>query len=1312
MRAVHLLCVCLLAAVGTMFVYSQTTGSIAGIVVDANRAVIPGANISVTNQAGQVFKAVTTDSGTFRIPALSNGIYTVTVSSSGFKTVVVENVKIDVDMPASVNVALEVGSVNETVTIDSGAEVLQRETATVGSTITGRQIIETPIPSRNAMDLISMLPGTATVGRPRNASVNGLPKGALSITIDGVDVQDNFQRSFEGYLARIVPRIDSIEEVTLSTSNPGSESGRDGAIQIRFVTKRGTNEYKGSLFYQHRNEALNSNYWFVNRDRSLGVDENGKALRQKIRLHQYGANLGGPIPLPRFGDGGGPYFSSGKNRAFVFFNYEQFRLPESLARTRTILTPAAQSGMFSYITGGQTQTVNLYNIAAANNQLATPDPTIASVLARIRVAVATTGSVRPIVNSAGAVSDPNRLLYDFAPAGNVAQKYLTLRFDVNVTKNHSFEFILNRQRSVSEKEFVNGIEERFPGFPSYGQTSNQYSYSSAVRSTLSEKIVNEARYALSTGRLLTTTGISAADFAFQGRYNLNIASAAITTATSANMTGDRNSPVADFTDSVTWISGSNTFNVGGQYKRVKLLRYPLGFVVQQVNFGIDSSDEAFGIFNATTLPGASAAQLTEARALYSTLIGRIIGYGAFAFLTEDGTYNLNARFAQENQQDTFGLWAQDSWKIRPNLTLNYGLRWQPHGAFVMLSRNYTQMSSFDDIYGVSGPGNIFRPGIMTGRIPTVVGMKRGEKGFADDYNNFAPTAGLVWSPEFEKKGLLRNILGGPGKSVFRAGYSLSFVREGTSLIHSIFGLNPGPTLNVSRNLTIGNMTAGTNLRDPNNPNLTAAPFPNVPSYPLTFTFASSLANVFDPKIKTGSVASFSFGYQREIDRNTVVEVRYMGNRGIKLWRQHNINEVNTIENGFAAEFRLAQQNLYSNIAEGRGASFAYFGPGTGTNQLPIILSYFNIAANYDPSNPSRYGSLNFTNSNLVSQLSVNYPQPIAFATFFASDSTRHGRGIANGRPANFFYVNPATGPGGAFIVDNSSESSYDAGVVELRRRLSNGLRVQASYIFSKALSDSFQSNADILANFVHRDFGRKLAKNVAVFDIRHQFKFDATYDLPFGRGERFLSKANRYVNSLVSGWSILPVIRWQSGSPFAFGPVQLVGMTARELQREVRVRKGPNAVTWLPDDIILNTQRAFDISVSGPGGYGNTFGGPPTGRFIASSGYGNCHTRYVGECGINNLVLYGPHFFKFDATLSKKIRLGEKRSLDLRATVLDLLNKPSFRISGWAGDIVPASATGASPTFGQLLSGSAYQDTSTTNDPGGRLIDLMIRINF
>lgn len=1282
---------------------AQTTGSIAGIVIDANRAAIPAANVTITSQAGQVFESVTIANGTFRIPALSNGIYTVSVSSARFKTVVVENVKVDIDMPASVVVMLDAGEIHETVTID-GAEVLQTQTATTGSTITGRQIIETPIPSRNAMGLISMLPGTATVGGPRNASVNGLPKGALSITIDGVDVQDNFHRSFDGYLARVVPRIDSIEEVTLTSSNPGAESIGDGAIQIRFVTRRGTNEYTGSLFYNHRNDALNSNYWYVNRDRNLGVDEIGNAIRQKIRLHQFGVRLGGPMPLPRFGDTAGPSFSSGKDRAFFFVNYEQFRLPESLARTRTILTPAAQSGTFSYIAGGQTRTVSLYDLASANGQLATPDPTIASLLSRIRAATQTTGSVRQM--------DPNRLFYDFAPAGKIIQKYLTLRYDFNVGDEHSIEFVTNQQRSRSSKEFVNGLDERFPGFPSYGQISNQNSYAAAVRSTLTKAVVNEARYSLATGRLRTGTGVSISAFALQGGYDLGINAADITTATNLNTHGDRNSPVFELTDSVTWITGLHTINFGGQFKRIKIVRSPGGRIVPTVNFGIDPNDAANSMFNANTFPGASNAQLTEARALYATLVGRVTGYITSAFLTEDGNYQENAPFTQKARQDIFGLWLQDNWNVRPNLTLSFGVRWQPQGSFVVLTENFSRLSDPDDIYGISGPGSIFRPGITTGRTPSVVGMKAGESGFRNDLNNFAPTVGIVWSPEISRKSVLGKLLGGPGKSVFRAGYSQAFVREGTALVHSIFGLNPGPILNVSRTVGNGRLTVGTNLRDPNNPNLTPAPFPRSPSYPLTFTFSSSLANAFDPKIQTGSVASFSVGYQREIHRDTVVEVRYMGNRGMKLWRQHNINEVNTIENGFAAEFRLAQQNLYANLAAGRGSSFAYFGAGSGTSPLPIILSYFNTPANFDPANPARYLQQNFTNSNLVAQLSINNPQPMAFATFFASNLTRHSNGVANGRPANFFYVNPATGPGGAFILDNSAQSQYDASVIEIRRRMSSGLRFQASYVFSKALSDSFQSNQDIFANFVHRDFGRKLARNVSVFDIRHQFKLDATYDLPFGRGSRFFSKANRYVDALINGWSIFPVIRWQSGTPFAFGPVQLVGMTAKELQKEIRVRKGPNAVTWLPGDIILNTQRAFDISITGPGGYGTRFGGPPTGRFIAPAGYGNCHSRYAGECGFSNLVLYGPSFFKLDATVLKMIKFGEKRSIEIRTTVLDLLNKPNFRIGGWQGDIVPASATGAGTTFGELLSGWAYRDISTTNDPGGRLIDVMIRINY
>lgn len=1287
-----------------ILINAQTTGSISGTVTDPNGASVPNATVVITSSSGKEFTAVTNGDGIYKVPAVETGVYRVTATAQGFKKSVITDVKVDVGQPAAANVVLQTGDVNETVTVASGGEVLQTETAAVSSTITGRQIIETPIPSRDALDLISLLPGTATVGRPRQASINGLPKGAVNITIDGVDVQDNLLRSSDGYFTYVRPRVDNLEEVSVNTSNSGADASGDGAVQIKFVTKRGTNSYHGTAYYQHRNEALNSNYWYVNRDHNLGLDSNGEALRQKIRLHQFGANFGGPIITPRFGDGGGSWLKKWTDKAFFFVSYEQFRLPETQAKTRTILTPDAQAGNFSYLVNGQTRTVNLYNIAAANSQLATPDPRIAAVLANIRSAVATTGSTRAIVGSNGAVTDPNRLLYDFGPAAMTVRKFFATRLDFNLTKNHSLEFVMNKQKFDPAKDFLNSQEERFPGMPWYTQSSNRDTYSTTFRSTFGKSIVNEARHSISTGQSFFSAGISTSDFNNQAGYDLGIGAASITSITARNSYSDRNSPTYDFTDSVTWIWGGHSINFGGQYKRIKLIQNSIGRIVPTISFGIDATDPANAMFNTTNFAGASATQLTEARALYATLIGRVTGYTSTAYLVDDGTYKENAFRGQNARQDTYGLWAQDSWKIRPNLTLSYGLRWQPQGAFVVLTDNYARLETFDQIYGTSGPGNLFKPGTFTGTPSRVVGMKAGEKGFEDDLTNYAPTVGVVYSPGF-KDGVLGTIFGGSGKSVLRAGWSRAFVREGTALIGSILGANPGGTLSASRSLSIGNLTVGSNLRDPNNPNLTPAPFLATPAYPLLLTTANS-ANVFDPNLTTGYVDSFSAGYQRELDKNSVIEVRYVGNRGKNLWRQHNINELNTIENGFAAEYKLAQQNLIANLAAGRGATFAYF--GAGTNQLPIMLSYINTAATYDPTNPARYNSTLFTNTTLTAQLSVNNPQVLAFANNIENSAARRANAVANGRPCNFFYVNCSTLSTGAFVLDNSAASWYDGGVVEFRRRMSHGLRIQASYTFSKAQSDEFQSNSDNFVQYVHRDFGRALSKNVAVFDITHQFKFDATWDLPFGKGQKFLSSSNAIANGFLGGWTILPTIRWQSGTPISFGNVSLVGMTKADLQKEIKVRKGPGAVTYLPDDIILNTQRAFDISSTGA--YGTTFGGAPTGRFIAPAGYGNCQSAYSGQCGFNNLVMYGPSFFKFDATLSKKVMIGEKRSVEFRMAVLDVLNAPNFRVGGFGADVVTVGVGGSS--FGQLGSGSAYQDISTTNDPGGRIIDLMIRINF
>ncbi|MGD9628377.1 MAG: carboxypeptidase regulatory-like domain-containing protein [Pyrinomonadaceae bacterium] len=1295
-------------------VYSQTTGSIAGTVVDANGAAVPAATVVIRGGGGQEFTVVTNDSGSYRVPSVASGVYSVTTTAPSFKRSVVEDVKVDVGLPTTVNVTLQAGEVSETVVVTGGGEVLQTQTATVGTTITGRQIVETPIASRDALDLVTLLPGTASVGAPRRSSINGLPKGSIAISIDGVDVQDNLLRSSDGFFTYVRPRVDAIEEVTVSTSNPGAEASGDGAVQIKFVTKRGTNDYKGSLFWQHRDESLNANYWYQNRDGQR--DENGEAYRQKIRLNQYGGSFGGPIPFPRFGDGGGPLFDSGKDKLFFFVNYEEFRIPQALSRTRVILTPEAQAGIFSYTVGTSIQSVDLLQIAANAGRISTVDPTIGSLLSQIRSATATQGTITPRSGT------PNYLNYNFSPTGDSTRKFLVLRFDANLGKNHSAEFVTNQQEFVPSKDFLNSQDERFPGMPFYTQGSVRDSYSGAVRSNFGTNLINEARVAISTGLSTFSAGISPADYAYQGGYNLNInpTGVPITTATSRNSYSDRNTPTYDFTENATWIKGSHSIGFGGQYKLIRREGSAIGRIVPSVSFGLDSTDPDFSIFDGIV----PTANLTEARNLYAMLIGRVTTYFTNAYLTEDGTYKENASSSQLAKQKTYGLYIQDSWKARPNLLLNFGVRWQPQTAFRVYSPTYSRVDKFEDAWGVSGFGNIFKPGTLTGRVPFVVPTQPGEKAYNDDLNNFAPTFGFAWTPDLGKGKFLRGLFGANGKSVFRGGYSVAFVREGFNLLESILGSNPGGSLTLTRSLTSSNpdlrLTVGTNLRDPNNPNLTTPNFPTSPQYPLTLTSADS-TNVFDPNIKTGSVHSFSFGLQRELDKNTVVEFRYVGNRGIDLQRQYNINEFNTIENGFAAEFLLAQQNLYANIANGFASrGFAYRGPNTGTSPLPIMLSYFNSAANYDPMNPARYLSTNFNNSTLVTALSVNAPNIFAFSgTSFEDSATRRNNAIANGRPINFFYVNPTTGVNGSFIIDNSQKTWYDSGVIEVRRRMSQGLRVGASYVWSKAQSDAFQSSSVVFSGFTQREGGLELAKNVQAFDIRHQFKLDATYDLPFGRGKQFFSSANGFVNALVGGFTILPVIRWQSGSPISFGNVQLVGMDKKELQKMIGVYKnsvidGVQVVTYLPEDIINNTRKAFNISVANTnsnGGYGTTFGtGGPQGKFIAPAGYGNCIARFAGECGFNNLILYGPTYFKLDATVTKRFMIGERRSIDLSATFLDALNMPNFRVGGFGADTSSVTVGGA--TFGQLGNGSAYQDISTTNDNGGRQIDLKLRINF
>lgn len=1331
------------ALFGTVLVQAQNTGSIAGTVVDANGAVVPGASVEVTGQAGQRYNATTNSSGSYQIPNVGAGFYTVHVTAPNFKTIIIQNVKVDVATPATVNVLLEPGAVTEEVIVTGGQEVLQSQTPTIGSTITGRQITETPITSRDALDLVTLLPGVSTTGAPRRSTINGLPKGSISITIDGVDVQDNYLRSSDGFFTYVRPRVDAIDEVTVTTAVPGAEVAGDGAVGIRFVTRRGTNKYTGGGFWQHRNDALNANYWFSNRD---GLE------RQKMRLNQFGGRLGGPIPFPNFGDSGGPFFNSGKDRAFFFVSYEEFRYPEAQARSRTVLTPAAMAGEFSYVVGsqGETQTVNVFNIAAAHGGglPTTIDPTIGGLLNRIQSATSG-GTLLPIQNNQGIVTDPNRMSFRFNNPGNQKRTFLALRFDVNITKNHSIENITNHQKFDSMPDFLNSMDPLFPGYTGFSQKSTRNSNSTALRSSFTSNLINEVRFAYGWGASAFAPELSPDYFTDQGGFNVNFGGAlGVTGATIRNSKSGRSSPTKDFTNNLTWINGKHTIGIGGQFKRIGFSDYATNFTAPTVYFGIASTTDpvAYAAFENAVMPGASAATRNAARAFYAGLVGRISQVDFWAEQTLAGEYAVGQETGNKVRQDSYGLYVQDTWRIRNNLSFNVGVRWQPQTSYVALSRNYGRVGEFADIWGISGLNNHFKPGTMTGRDPIIVRVEEGEAANETDFNNFAPSIGFTYSPNFDG-GVLGSFFGGPGKSVIRGGFSRAFVREGTLLLLNLLGSNPGGSrIDLRRHSSFGNIVSATNLRDPNNPNLVPGTYPDSPQFPYSVTQNIGI-NAFDPNLKTGFVDSWSAGYQRELDRNTVLELRYVGTRGRDLWVQHNFNELNTIENGFADEFLLARQNLLANVAARRcqgnfqstdpqGANylanchvnFAYFGEGTGTHQLPIFIAHM-IAPTVSggvttPSNPAlvaNYASAFFRSSAASFNPFVSSVQGIA-ATLENTAGNR-ARAIANGLPANFFYANPMSGSGGAYILTNNEKSWYDAAVVEVRRRMSAGLRLSASYTFAKAFTNAYATSAgNDQVNYVGitlRDPG--LQKASAQHDLRHAFKFDATYDLPFGRGGKFFSNANGFVNGIIGGWGIAPVIRWQSGSPFAFQNVQLVGMTREELQKEIKVRKGAGAVTFLPDDIILNTQRAFAYDLSFESGYATTYGAidpndstrggiAPTGRYIAPAGTGNCIARYAGECGFANLVLQGPSYFKLDVSLMKKVYFTETFNIELRAAFYDALNAPNFRVGSWGADTVIVGAGGSG--FGQLGNTSAFQDVSTTNDPGGRIVEFNFRINF
>jgi Carboxypeptidase regulatory-like domain/TonB-dependent Receptor Plug Domain len=1328
-RGPVLISILALTTLMSLTAFGQVSSSISGVVHDPNGEVVSGATVIVKNTAtGAEFRTTSSGSGVYTVPSLGSGTYIVTVSAPGFKQAVARDVKLDIGVPATVNLTLEVGAASESVVVQGGGEIVQTQTANIATTLQVKQITNLPLISRNASDFITMLPGVNTPTTARNSTINGLPQSALNITIDGINVQDNFNKANDGFYSRVDARLDAIEEVTISTATPGAESSAQGAIQIKYVTRQGSNQFHGSVYEYHRNPSLNANYWFNNRDQAPVHKETGlicgtpqqpfdgdkcKAPRDRILFNQFGFRVGGPIILPKrlFG----PLGFDGQNKAFFFVNYEEFRFPSQVSRQRTILSPDAQKGIFRYnvTVNNQTQVreVNLLELAKSRGQISTIDPVIGNLLADIRNSTTGKGGIQQL-------TDPNLQRFTFANPSGDNRYFPTLRLDFNLNEKHHLEASYNYQENFFEKDIFNGEDPSFPGFPNFGsRIKHIFSGAVAVRSTLSQSVVNEARVGLSGGTTYFSSNINSGMFtgpvANQAGFSLGLNAALINNATTQTNSTRRNAPLRDFSDNLNWTRGAHSLSFGGSFTQASFA-IDSQTAVPAITFGVNSADPADGLFSSANFLGSADTDRTRARNLYAVLTGRVTAITANAQLDEKtGKYFYLGKRIQRGRQRELGFFAQDAWRARPNLTINYGLRWELQLPFTPLNDSYTTTTGAD-LFGFSG----------LGRDTQFVQYRKGDHGYNTDYKNFGPSFGFAWSID-AKRGWLKRIVGEGGQTVLRGGYAIAYTRQPGASFSNVFGANPGSFVSATRSLTNGKLVTNQGsdrlpvlLRETNR--LSPAPFPSEPTYPLTGDIANS-ANIFDPNLKVPYVQSWSFGIQREIAKDTAIEVRYVGNRQLRGWTAYDLNEPNIVENGFLDEFKLAQKNLEifkaanpnCSTTGNPSCSFAYRGL-PGQEPLPIILAFFSGLPASESNKTASYISPLFASTTFVNSLAFNNPAPFTFASNLYTDATRRNNAfnqLKGNLPANLFLVNPGL-QGGANFTGNGGYFRYDSMVVELRRRLSKGLLAQGSYVFAKGFSSQrplVPLPGTTIASF------RRPRVNALGGTLTHAFKVNWVYELPFGRGKTLFGKAGGTLDRIIGGWEFDGAARVQSGQLFDFGNVQqvgnvqLVGMTRRDLQKAFKLRfdDAKGVIYSLPQDIIDNTIRAFSVSATTRSGYPEIDGVPqaPTGRYIAPANSAGCIQVVSGDCAPQNVNVYGPMFTRFDLSAVKRIKIKEGVNFELRGEFLNAFNNVNF-----FNPTGNAFTSPTSQTFMQVT--EAYRDSSNTNDPGGRLVQIVARINF
>ena len=1246
--------------------HAQTgRATVKGTVRDQQANVVAGATVTLTNAEKNFSRTQTsTENGAYVFTSIPPGTYKLEVEAAGFKKVAIAEVQALVDTTVEIDAALEVGAVSETVNITSGTDApLNTSDATIGTSFERKRIVDLPLNANNVVGLLSLQPGVTRTGY-----VNGGRADQANVTLDGVDVNEQ-QRGLdvvtdEAFASVVRVTRDSLQEFRVTTTNANADAGRSSGAQVSLVTRSGSNSFHGSLFETHRNTITSANDFFNN---AAGVD------RPQLLRNIFGGSIGGPIK---------------HDRAYFFGTYEGFREATGTSVVREVPLPSLGQGIVRYFTDSGASDIGCPAGTPAGVSCLTP--------AEINAGYIAANGVSPGVNPAG-----------LAVLAAAAQRYrandTTVGDGLN-TSGFRFNATTPTKLNVYHGRFDFNLTDRQTLFVRGAYQSDLITQVRRFPDTLAPTFWNHPK-ALAVGHTWTassnfvnrfTYGLTRASFTDGGDSTENSVNFRfIFQPLAFSRTLSRTTPVHNFVDDVSWIKGNHTLGLGGNVRLIKNNRTTFAgsfdeAVINPSYYDFSGDAVVFDVYNNydPIFPDVQSGAETDLRDALSSVIGRFsqfaanLVYDKSGKLQPSGTPTLRT-FATEEYE----VYGQDSWRIKPNLTLTYGLRWgtstpvyETQGIQV---KPTTSLGAYFEQRKASALNGVpFNAPITFG----LAGKANNADGYyKQDWNNFAPSLAFAWSPDLGDN-FLGKVFGRKGKGVLRGGWRLTYDRIGSQLavnfdLNSVLGFtgsqgNSANTFNVSDRL--GPLFTGPN------PNVRG----NVGTIATSLTFPLTIAANEDQRIEqslddtltTPNNYSFNLSWGRELGKGLTFEASYVGRFAHKLLASRDIMQLNNI--------RDPQSQMTYYEAMNRLVDFRYQNRAiTSVPDLPFFNNLF-------PFMPDWWGDTSLTPTQAAYAF-IAFPAQggagitdYTFVQLLWDDSPTCTTCPFGGGPAKFnnMFYQPQFAALSSF--GTIAHSNYNAFQFSLRQRLGNDFAFDINYTYGHSLDNAsgLQASTAYATAFIVNALDPDQNYATSDFDAKHIVNANWVAGLPIGRGKKFFSNLNGIGNGILGGWQLAGIFRWNTGLPF---------QTPFDASRW--------ATNW---NVQSNGVRVYPLEAV------PTRGASPNAFLNARTALGSFRNARPGEVGDRN-VLRGPGYFSLDAGLYKSFKLPwEGHQLQFRWEVFNVTNTQFFDADSIADLGLPRD-----PYLRNLTPGDDFGRFTATQVPlnetkAGRVMQFALRYQF